>query len=242
MTKKQREEIEYFLCEFYDAIDPTKTNSEYMQSKWANMSDTQFENWLKRDYPLQYQHKAFENEPTFTQYFKAAKVIGCDLTDEVALPYLYINDKGVPVNSKKALKMRLHIKKVQQFITKKNKVSMDIDDRDMKGGRLNTDDKGAATSDREFESLALFDLNDTVDEFSTIKADAMNAKSEAYAQIAATGILSKEDYSVAKDDSLSRNMISAYMLAQHIETNLVNQNGYTPYTLKEKERKTSRSE
>jgi hypothetical protein len=85
--------------------------------------------------------------------------------------------------------MRLHIKKVQQFITKKNKVSMDINNRDMKGGRLNTDDKGAATSDREFESLALFDLNNTMDEFSTFKADAMNAKSEAYAQIA--GILGK---------------------------------------------------
>lgn len=242
MTKKQRDDIEYLLTEFYDVLDPSKTNSEYMHSKWAKMSDAQFENWLKRDYPLQFQHKAFEIEPTFDNFIKAAKVIGCDITDEVALPYLYVNPQGIPVNSKKALKMRLHIKKVQQFITKKNKVSMDINDRDMKGGRLNTDDKGAATSDREFESFALFGLDNTMDEFSTFKADAMNAKSEAYAQIAATGTLSKNDYTVAKDDSLARNMISAYMTAQHLYTNLVNEDGYTPYTLKEKQRKTSRTE
>ena len=240
ITNKQREDIECFLCEFFDALDKTKTNSEYLQTKWAKMSNAQFENWLKRDYPLQLQVRAWEIEPTFADYQDAAKVIGIPLLEKIALPYLYINKQGIPVNSKECLIMRLNIKKVQQFITKKNKVSIDINDRDMKSGRLNNEDKGAATSDKEMECLAIMGLNDTMEEFATIKADALNAKSVAYNQISTTGSLSKNDYKVSDDDSLSRNYISAYLLACHINTNLVNKDGYTPYTLKERERNTQR--
>ena len=118
--------------------------------------------------------------------------------------------------------------------------SIIVNNRDFKSGRLMTEDKGAATSDKEQESLAVMGLYNTMDEFSTIKADAMNAKSQAYNQILTTGKVSKNDYKVAKDDSLARNIISAYMLASHIETNLVSTDGYTPYTLKEKQRKPER--
>lgn len=240
ITNKQREDIEVFLCEFFDALDKTKTNSEFYQTKWAKMSNAQFEKWLKREYPLQLQVRAWEIEPKMEDYKAAAKVIGVPLLGKIALPYLYINKDGIPVNTKDALLMKLHFKKVQQFITKKNKVSIDIDDRDMKGGRLGTGDKGSATSDKEMECFAIMGMYNTMEEFATIKADAMNAKSEAYNQIATTGTLSNKDYKLSQDDSLARNMISNYMLACHINTNLVNQNGYTPYTLKERQMKTQR--
>lgn len=240
ITDKQREDIEVFLCEFFDALDKTKTNSEFYQTKWAKMSNAQFEKWLKRDYPLQLQIRAWEIEPNMKDYQDAAKVIGIPLLGKIALPYLYTNKDGVPVNTKDCLLMYLHFKKVQQFITKKNKVSINIDDRDMKGGRLNTGDKGSATSDKEMECFAIMGLYNSMEEFATIKADALNSKSEAYNQIANTGMLSNKDYEVTIDDSLSRNMISSYLLACHINTNLVNKDGYTPYTLKERQRKTQR--
>lgn len=241
INKKIRENIECFLVEFMDQLDKTHTNSEYMQEKWAKMSDVQFETWLKKKYPLTLQVRAWEIEPKTKDYYDAAKVLGIPLLEKIALPYLYTNKDGIPVNSKETLILRLNIKKVQQFITKKNKVSIEISDRDMKSGRLMTQDKGAATSDKEQESLAVMGLYNTMDEFSTIKADAMNAKSEAYNTILMTGKVSKNDYKVAKDDSLARNMISAYMLASHIDSNLVNTDGYTPYTLKEKQRGTIRT-
>ena len=240
ITKKLREDIECFLIEFMDKLDKTHINSEYLQEKWAKMSDIQFEQWLKKKYPLQLQVRAWEIEPVMKDFYDAADVVGCTILEKIAEPFLYVNKNGIPVNTKPALKMRLNIKKVQQIITKKNKVSIDINNRDFKSGRLMTEDKGAATSDKEQESLAVMGLYNTMDEFSTIKADAMNAKSQAYNQILTTGKVSKNDYKVAKDDSLARNIISAYMLASHIETNLVNTDGYTPYTLKEKQRKTER--
>ena len=240
ITHKLREDIECFLIEFMDQLDKTHINSEYMQEKFAKMSDFQFEQWLKKKYPLQLQVRAWEIEPKTQDYYDAAKVVGCNILEKIAEPFVYENEKGVPINTKETIIMRLNIKKMQQFITKKNKISIDIDDRNMKDGRLMTQDKGAAMSDKEQECLAIMGLNHTMDEFSTIKADAMNAKSEAYNQILTTGTLSEEDYKVEDSDSLARNMISAYMLSSHLYTNLVCKDGYTPYTLAERNNKTSR--
>lgn len=240
ITTKLRDECEFFLISFMDKLDKTGTNSEYLKQKFASMSDAQFEKWMKKKYPLQLQVRAFEIEPTFSDYRKAANVIGINLMEPVALPYLYQNADGEPIISKPALIMYLHLKKMQQMITKKNKISTDIDDRDMKNGRLNTDDKGAQTGDKEMECLAIAGLYHTMDEFSTIKADAMDAKSIAYATIAATGTLSMDDFEVAKQDSLAKNLISTYLLSAHIESNLVNEEGYTPYTLKEKSMRSNR--
>lgn len=240
ITNKVREDIECFFCEVYDVLDPTKANSEFLQSKWASMSNEQFFKWLSKPFPLQIQVKAWEIEPTFAEFTKAAKIIGIELLEKIALPYLYINKAGVPVNSKLCLITFIHLKKVQQFVTKKNKVAIDIDDRDMKSGRLGTGDKGSATSDKEFESAATMGFYNTMEEFSTIRADSMNSKSEAYNTITSTGILSKNDYTLTLEESLSRNLINVYLMAAHISTNLVNTDGYTPYTMRERSMKTQR--
>lgn len=242
ISTKLRNEAEFFLVSVMDALDDTGQNSEYLKQKFATMSDAQFEKWIKKKYPLQFQVKAFDIEPTFKNYKKAAKLIGINLMEKVALPYLYTNKDGEPIVSKPALIAYIHLKKMQQFITKKNKVSTDIDDRDMKNGRLNTGDKGAQTGDKEMECLAIAGLNKTLDEFATIRADAMDAKSQAYATIAATGMLSQNDYTVAKQDSLAKNLISSYLLGAHINSNLVNEEGYTPYTLKEKSLRSLRTD
>ena len=242
ITSKQRSDCELFLITFMDKLDKTGTNSDFLKENFARMSDAQFEKWLKKKYPLQLQHRAFEIEPKFKDYKDAANVIGINLMEKVALPYLYKNKDGEPILSKPALIIYIHLKKLQQIITKKNKVSTNIDDRDMKTGRLNTHDKGAQTSDREIECLAISGLYNTMEEFTTIKADAMDAKSQAYAQITATGTLSRDDYTVSKQDSLAKNLINSYLLAAHLETNLVNEQGYTPYTLKEESRRTARDD
>jgi hypothetical protein len=241
IDKKIREDIEIFICQFFDALDKTGINTEYWKGKFAHMSDYQFEQWLKKKYPLTMQHRVFEIEPTFSDFEDAAKVVGIPLLEKVRLPYLYTNKDGVAVNSKECLIIYLHLKKVQQMITKKNHISTDIDRRDFKTGRLLDEDKSAAMSDRESEALAIMGLYNTMDEFTTIKADAMNAKSQAYNQISNTGNLSKEYYTVDKADSISRNTISVYMLGCHLNTNLVNEGNYTPYTLKEKQRKVVRA-
>ena len=105
-----------------------------------------------------------------------------------------------------------------------------------------TQDKGSATSDKEMECLAIAGMTNTMIEFSTFKADAMDSKSQAYSTIANTGMLSRKDIDLSKQDSLSRNLISTYLLACHISSNLVNEYGYTPYTLREKQMRAQRED
>ena len=127
-----------------------------------------------------------------------------------------------------------HIKKVQQVVTKKSKWSTEVENRDMKTGRLLGKDKGTAMSNREFESLVALGLENTMYEFSRPKADAMRAKNAMNAAISVKGYVTQADIPNEEDDMLSRNMINAYMLAAHLSTNLVNTDNYTPYTLEEK--------
>ena len=234
MTKQKRKEIEEYVIKAFDILDTSHTNSEYYKKIFAGMSDSQFEAFLKKKYPFRMQYKPSVTEPSMSDIKNALDFIKVPLLEKITLPNQYVNEDGVPVNTKEALVVYFPHKKVQQFITKKNKWSIDTANRDMKSGRLIGDDKGAATSDREFESLAIQGLDVTMDEFSTFKADAMDAENMASSIIGTKGILHLDDVNVAKDDSLARNMMSVYLIGAHINSNLVNQGNYTPYTLKQK--------
>ena len=74
----------------------------------------------------------------------------------------------------------------------------------------------------------------------TIRADAMDAKSVAYATIATKGNLSQEDYSTSREDSLARNMLNYYMLASGLYTNILNVDYMLPRTIEDKTRRVDR--
>ena len=125
-------------------------------------------------------------------------------------------------------------------MTKKSKWSLDTANRDMKGGRLIGQDKGTAISDREFEGLASLGLYNTMYEFAKPKADALRAKSAMNAAISTKGFVTQEDIPNDPDDSLSRHLVDVYMMSALLETNLVNEDGYTSYTLKNRQRQVQR--
>ena len=93
---------------------------------------------------MRFHTKPFEVEPTMTDINNALKVVGTPLLQKVALPYLYVNQNGEPVWSKEAMVIYIHIKKMKQFLTKKNSVPLSIESRDMKSGLLTSHDKGVA--------------------------------------------------------------------------------------------------
>lgn len=240
MTKKTREDIEVLICQTLDLLDPSKQNSDFYKEKFATMSDAQFDKFVRKKFPVVMNVNLFELEPVMKDIERAAKFLGVPLIEKIALPYLYTNKEGKPVWSKPCLVVYIHHKRVQQMITKKNKFSIDISGRDMKTGRLISDDKGAAMSDREFECLAVMGLDNTMREFAKPKADALEAKSYMYSSIAATGDVEDSDIVMKKTDGMAKNLMSVYLLGCHINSNLVNEGNYTPYTLSQRERKVER--
>lgn len=238
ITKKQRQEAEDLIYKVFAAIDKSGTNEKYYRELFANMSDTQFLQLMKKELPFRFQQNPTVTNPSMSDIIEGLNVMGVPLMEKIAEPFLYKDKDGKPVMSKEALVGYAPLKKVQQFATKKNKFATDIANRDMKSGRLIGVDKGATMSDREFESLSTLGLTATMKEFAGPKADSMEAKNAMYSIISTTGVVHQSDIPDSIDDSLSRNMLNVYLIGAHLNSNLINQGDYTMYTIKDRKRNT----
>lgn len=240
IDKKKRKNVEAKIIAYFDQLDKSGTNSDYYKKLFADMSDDQFEKFMRKKYPIRFQQKLSITEPSMSDIEDSLKVIGVPMLEKITEPYVYQDKDGDPVWTKECLVIYDNIKKVQQFVTKKSKWALETGNRDMRNGRLIGADKGTAMSDREFESLSTLGLENVAYEFAKPKADAMMAKAAMNAAISAKGYVTQDDLPNDDDDSLARNMISAYLIGCHLQSNLVNKEGYTPYSLKEKQLKVER--
>lgn len=240
ISKKQRQEIETLIYKVFDALDTTKTNSDHYKKLLSKMDDNAFMKFISLRFPYRFHVTPFKIEPKMEDVKKACDILEVPLFEKINLPYLYTNKDGVPVSSKECLVGYVHLKKVQQFITKKNSMSIDISKRDMKTGLLTNEDKNGKSSDREMESLAILGLDATIKEFAKAKADAMNAKNAMYNTINTLGMVSLEDLPDDVDDSLSKNLLDAYLLGAHLNSNLITPDYHLSKTLKNKNNKIER--
>lgn len=229
---KQREKAEKLIYDVLDAADKTHTNSDYYKKIFATMSDNDFMEFCKRRLPFRFHTQVFKVEPKMYDIVDAFKVLGKPLLERVKLPYVYINDKGEPIESEECMVIYIHLKRMKQMLTKKNHTSINIEKRDMKTGLLTSDDKGGKETDREFESLATMGLEYTMDEFARPKADAMDAMTQMSNEILSKGYVSQEDLNVTKTDSLGKNLLNVYLIGAHLHSNLVDVDYVTPLTAK----------
>ena len=235
-----RQKAEKLIYAYYDAVDTTGTNTAYYKTMFSKMSDAQFEKFCERPLPFRFHTKPWEVDPKMEDVKRGLDILGVPLTEKIALPYLYRNDKGIPISSKEAIVVPIHLKKMKQFIVKKNHITTSINDRDYKTGLLVYHDKGGKTSDRELEGLVAMDMDNCMKELTTFRADAMNAKSIAYSTISTTGILRQNDIPIDQTDFTSKNTLNYYLLGSCLYTNIVNQDYMLPITVKNKQRKTVR--
>jgi hypothetical protein len=236
----QRKKVETLVLKVMDALDKSGKNTEYYQKLFAGMNDVQFKKYVSKDFPFIFQYNTFEIEPKMDDVAETAKVLDIPLVERVYLPYYYKNKDGVPVNSKPCYVVYLHLKKMKQFITKKNSMSVSIDDRDMKTGLLLSHDKNGKTSDREMEALIVMGLDSCVEEFSRPRADAMQDKSIMYNTINTIGSVSLKELPHDIDDSLSANLLNTYLLGSMIKSNIINEDYYLSKTIKGKGKKIKR--
>lgn len=236
----KRKKAQELILAYFDQVDKTKENGDYYRRLFAKMSDAQFKNFVSKQLPYKFQPTPFKIEPTMEDAVDGLNVLGVPLLEKVHLPYLYTNKDGKSVVTKECMVIWIHLKKMKQFITKKNSMSTNIDERDMKTGLLVSFDKNGKSSDREFECLAIMGLDNTIEEFARPRADSMRAKDATYSTIMTLGKVSKDDVPIDQDDSLSKNLLNVYMLSCGLNSNLVNQDLYLPKTIKNKQRKVER--
>lgn len=232
---KAREECEQLVYTVMSKLDPTGQNTEYYKKKFAKMNDAQFKKFFEQDFPLKFQTKVFEIDPKIEDIIEVLeKILKVPVTESLHMPFLYKNKNGEPVKTKPVLTVYLPLKRLKQMVQKKTGFSVNISKRDYRTGLLIDVDKNGNSTDREFESLVVYGLDNTLRELATYRADAMNAKSKFYAEINAKGMVSQKEVEVEEDDSIARNLISSYLLGCHINSNLINTDCYLPRTLKRK--------
>ncbi len=236
LSNKKRQEIEALIYKTFETLDKSKTNVEYYKEKFSKMSNDDFLKFISQKFPYRFHEKPFVTEPTMSDIKKACDVIGVPLLEKINMPYLYENKDGIPVSSQECLVVYVPLKKVKQFITKKNSMSVDISQRDMRTGLLTWYDKNGKTSDREMESLATLGLEKTMLELSRPRADSMKSKNQMYNEINTKGQVSLSELDISHDDSLAKNMLNTYLLGSMINSNIINQDYYLPITLKDKKK------
>lgn len=237
---KAREEIEQLVYKLFDTIDTTGINSSYYRDLFATMNNADFYKFIERRLPFRFHQDAFKIEPKMFEIVNGFKLLNVPLIEKVNLPHVYVNKDGIPVKSKDCMVIYIHIKRMKQMVSKKNKTSMRVEKRDMRTGLLAQEDKAAKETDREFESLASYGLDEVLDEFRTVKADAMEASSAMLATILDKGSVSQKDYVVTRHDSLGRNMLNIYLTGACIHSNLIDEQYMTPLTAKNKRKRLER--
>ena len=231
-----RKKAETLLYKCFDKFDRTGQNSAFYKAKFSKMSDAEFKKFMSRPFPIIFQYSLFEVEPTPTDILNGLKEINVPLTEIVNLPYLGKDENGNPVQTMQCIVGPLPIKKMKQFLTKKTGWSTNITGRDMRTGLLMGHDKNGNTSDREFEALQVSSLDITTSELAGPRADEMNAKNIMYNTITTTGRVSLKDIPRDPADSLSRNMIDAYLIGSCFKSNLITPDYHLHKTLKNRSR------
>ena len=234
-----RLKAERLVYSVMDALDPSGDNTDFWKEQFANMSDTQFKNYISNDFPFYFQTGAFK-EPYMNQIVKALDVLNVPLLEPLYMPYKYKDSQGRPLKARECLVVYLPIKRMKQMLTKKNGMSISTKSRDMKTGLLTGVDKNGKESDREFESLAICGLDNCMKEFSRARADSMNDKSVMSNTINNLGQVSLKDLPDDPTDSLSKNLVSVYFIGAQLYTNIVNEDYMTPYTMSLKQKRVER--
>lgn len=192
----KRKSTEKMILDTINLLDSTGENGKAYKKLFASMNDKQFDSYMenlsnpKNNFYLECLPN--KNEPTFESIKAAADYLGIMLDE-----YVYMrrdgNEKDPIRTSYRVPVVYLHIKRMQQTLSKKNTSSLDISQRNLKTGNLTGDDKIARISDMETYSLKVLGAENTLKEFLSARADNENNRQSMYRDISLYGYTKLSD-------------------------------------------------
>ena len=236
----QRLKCERLILEVMTILDNPKKhdgsapNVEFWTRKFAKMNDKEFEEFICQPMSIFYQTEGLRREPSMLDIMKGLDKINVPMLEHVYMPYKFTNIDGKPIKSKKAFVGYIHIKRMKQTLALKVHSSFSTQKRDARTGLLTGDDKIGKETDREFESLAISNLDAVTKELSKPRADAMKDKSIMNASIKNMGQVKLKELPDEPTDSLAKNLLNVYMLGCGIVSNMILTDYMTPWTLRNK--------
>ena len=237
ITSAKRKEMENLIYKVFTALDPTETNTNKYKSMFSSMNDNQFDKFFKNlfendDLYLILDIVNYERELTIEQIEDAANILKVPLMEKVAMPFVN-EDKDNPVLTKYEVPVGyLHIKRMQQILSKKNSTSTDISSRSALTGQVVAKDKNARESDAETFSLVTLGAENSLRELLGGRADDMIMKTEMYSEISKKGYVSLDELTNNVENKTTLNTVDTYLLGCGIKSDLITKSLALPKTLK----------
>lgn len=238
IDKNKRKEMETLIYNVFSALDPSSINTQKYKDLFKGMSDTQFDVFFKKLFSSEDEYLIldvadYERELKIEHVEDAAKVLNVPLFEKIIMPFAN-GDVNSPIISKYEVPVGyIHIKRVQQILSKKNTTSTDISSRSALTGQVVGKDKNARDSDQENFALVTLDANDTLKELLGPRADDLVMKNEMYSSISQKGFVSLENLTNNVENKTTLNALDVHLIGMHIKSDLVTEGLVVKKTLKE---------
>lgn len=235
MTPAKRKKMEDLIYGTFNILDKTGKNTQKYKEKYSKMSNEQFDKEMKRflnnpDAYFYLEVEPYAVEVSMKEAQKAADFLKVPLFEHVIMPFA--NPEGDPVVTQQPVLVGyIHIKRVQQMVSKKNSMSIHIGQRNPKTGMVSGDDKNARASDVENIALIAVGAKESMKELIGARSDDLRAKTEMLKRIKDDGYVSLEDIPSNKTDKVALNTLDVFFTCAGLKTDLVTDGLAVPRTL-----------
>jgi hypothetical protein len=225
----KRKQIEELVIKTFDALDPSKINSNKYHEMFASMNDQQFKTWAdgffkdnKSGFRWDIEEFDAKRKPDFDNIEKAANGLGIKLFEYVYMPHVSSDPKR-PIRTKiPVLVGYMPIKRTQQMGYKKTNLALSDTDRDDMTGQLKGDSKSGTATGMENQLLQGVGANYVLKELIGSRADNQEEYMNMLKHINETGsIKSLDDIKTSVYDKGTVLKADMFLTAMGIKTDLV---------------------
>ena len=228
----KRKKAEEQILQLIKDLDPSGLNIEPWKYRLENMSDKEFDTFMKNMYddPM-HTHIYVDLDQTsgktdkmidLNHIEKVAKKYDVKLREYVAFPHLNPNDPDNPViTSTKVPILIIYIRKMQQFLQHKNYSAGTTEHSNPLTGQVTGDSKAASIGDMQTSALVTTNQRDTLREMLTIRADNDPAKRKMLDQISRYGKVNYSDCYVNLNDSQSLETTRTFLQAACLKSRVL---------------------
>lgn len=221
----KREKIETLMKEVFNNLDKSGLNTKRYQEELFALDDTAFFRFIKQlladpKKNLELQVLPGKNEPRLEDIKVALNVLGVPETE-----YVYMRhegDKNNPLRSRyKQTVGYIHIRRLQQLLSKKNTYSLSIGQRNLKNNQVTGKDAIARISDLEVSALKAVNADAILKELMGPRADAADMKVGMYNQISNFGYAELKQMNGKLENKRTLNTVSQYLLGAGLDNDLL---------------------
>lgn len=224
-TSVKRKKIVDLICKTISIVDESGLNTKKYKDFFNSMDDNKFNNYMKKFLNDESDNFYLEilpnhNEPSLTQIKKALDHINVPMDEHVYLRHDGHKDDPIRTMYKVPVGY-IHLKRMQQILSKKNTYSLDISKRNMKTNQTTGDSKIARITDAENYALSTINADSALKEFLGARADSSDKKMELYKQINMYGYAYQKDLPDNLEENQTLNTITMYLLGAGIDNDLL---------------------